>query len=325
MIFNIEIGMKHTTPTLKAEYPADVTASGNSASFTIFVDDEGFPKDYALQWFVNGEAVEGATEATYVRDTSGDKGVLSVWCEVTNKAGTTTSRRATLTVNKTPVLNGSYPANASVTVNSSTTLKVTVSEDGYPNSYTYQWYKNGTAISGATGSTYTFTPTTVGTSTLYCKVTNAAGTVTSRTATITASALYLYKNGDECTSITGGWGWVTIPGYYLDTSECSKSNGALEAYTTWDNQTAAYAQTNRAVDLSKFRTLTFVVTDVDNVAEIGCENTSGNEVANVEIARAGTYNLDISSVKQSCYVYAGYANDVEDYYFGCTVTQIYLS
>ena len=58
---------------------------------------------------------------------------------------------------------------------------------GQNNSYTYQWYKNGSIVSGATSSSYTFTPSAIGTTTLYCEVTNNAGTVTSRTATITAN------------------------------------------------------------------------------------------------------------------------------------------
>jgi hypothetical protein len=206
MIFNIEVGMKNVTASLDSSFPADVTVTaGGEATFKVVVTDEGIPKEHTFQWFVNDTAIEGATEDTYVRDTSGDKGVISIWCEVTNKAGTTISRHAALTVKKTPVLNASYPQNANVSVGTTVTFEAKIAEAGYPNSNKYQWYKNGVAVAGATGSSYSYTPYLEGTETVYCKVTNDVGTVTTRTATLTANRIYLYKNGDTCDAVSGGW------------------------------------------------------------------------------------------------------------------------
>lgn len=100
---------------------------------------------------------------------------------------------------KLPVLNANYPANASVDYKGGATFKVEITTHGYPEEYTYQWYKNGSAISGATGISYTVSNQTES-ATIYCKVTNAAGTVQSRTATLTvASALpnYTYSGGHQ--------------------------------------------------------------------------------------------------------------------------------
>ena len=106
---------------------------------------------------------------------------------------------------ETPVLNSSYPADVTVTeAGSSATFKVVVANYGNPPECTFQWYYDGTAVSGATGETYTRTAE-IGSHKVYCVVTNGAGSVMSRTATITASTLYLYKKGDECKSVTGGW------------------------------------------------------------------------------------------------------------------------
>lgn len=96
---------------------------------------------------------------------------------------------------KLPILNGNYPEDITSEIGSSVTAKVVIDEDGNPASYSFQWYKDNVAIEGATSPTYTFTLSSIGTSTLYCNITNNAGTVTSRYATITATAYYIMKDG----------------------------------------------------------------------------------------------------------------------------------
>lgn len=184
-------------PILNADYPHDVTmkATDGNATFTAVIAKDGRPDKYTYQWYVDGAAVSGATAAEYVRNVSIDKGVHTVWCEVSNKAGTVRTREAKLTVKKVPVLNGSYPENVSVHVADSVTFRVSIAEDGYPASYTYQWYVNGAAIIGATSPSYASTATPAGTRNVYCVVTNEAGSVQSRTAMLSVSARYFYSNG----------------------------------------------------------------------------------------------------------------------------------
>ena len=198
MIFNLDVVMKNTTVTLDSRYPEDATVTaGQNVTFKAVITDEGHPNGHTLQWYVNGAAVPDATGETYTRSTSSDKGVLSVWCEVTNKAGTTTSRRATLTVNKVPVLNASYPANARIIVAQKTDLAVVIAEDGYPSNYTYQWYVDGVLFPGATSRSFYFNSggQGAGNKTFYCVVSNSAGSVQSRTATVTISREYLFNKG----------------------------------------------------------------------------------------------------------------------------------
>lgn len=87
-----------------------------------------------------------------------------------------------------PVLHSSYPQNATVVAaaSRSASFAVQISQPGTPAEYTYQWYKNGSAISGATGASVTISGLTAAAShTVYCVVTNKAGSVTSRVATLT--------------------------------------------------------------------------------------------------------------------------------------------
>ena len=177
---------------LNPDFPKDVETTvikGNttSATFAVEIEKHGKPAEYAYQWYVNDVAVEGATGSTFEKNGLAETETLMIYCDVTNKKGTVRSRTATLKVTQyyLPVLNSSYPQNVTAEKGKSVTCKVTIDTAGNPDSYTYQWYKNGSAVSGATNASYTYTPSDVGKTTLYCKVTNAAGTVTSRTATIT--------------------------------------------------------------------------------------------------------------------------------------------
>lgn len=111
-----------------------------------------------------------------------------------------------------PVLNGAYPANVTVmeAANASASFNVQIATPGKPAEYAYQWYLNGAKISGATSSGYTKTGLTAAkTYTLYCVVTNKAGTVTSRTATLTVkSALPAYTyTGNHQLINDGNYKW----------------------------------------------------------------------------------------------------------------------
>ena len=190
-------------PVLDASYPQDVTTTvikdnTGRATFRVVSSEQGSPAEYSYQWYVNGIAVEGATSSSYVKDDLTETAVYSVYCEVKNKKGVVTSRVATLNVTQlyTPVLNSNYPAEVTVFKDSSVTSKVEISTDGNPASYTYQWYQNGSAVSGATSPSYTFTPS-VGSTTVYCNVTNDAGTVSSRTAVITVKNVLTLIPGSD--------------------------------------------------------------------------------------------------------------------------------
>lgn len=101
MIFNIGGGVAYETPVLNSSYPANVTQlekAGGSASFSVKIATEGNPDTYTYQWYVNGSAVSGATSSSYTKTGLTSAGTYSIYCKVTNKAGSVNSRTATLTV-----------------------------------------------------------------------------------------------------------------------------------------------------------------------------------------------------------------------------------
>ena len=190
-------GVVATLPVLDEGFPADVeVAAGASATatFQCKIAEDGVPANYTYQWYKDGVAVDGANTAVYTLSAGSlsNAGSYSIYCTVTNDAGTATSRIATLTAKIwKPTLNTSLPANVSVTAGTGAiaTFSVGITTAGNPTNYTYQWYLNNSIWSGQTNSTLSLTAdwvnTHIGSHTIYCIVTNAAGSVQSRTAALT--------------------------------------------------------------------------------------------------------------------------------------------
>lgn len=103
---------------------------------------------------------------------------------------------------KLPVLALDYPKNMTVWGDGgSATFQVVIATEGYPKDYTYEWYRDGTLASWATGPTCTFyNLSQAKTYSVYCVVTNKAGSVTSRTAQLTVknpNVAYTYISGEH--------------------------------------------------------------------------------------------------------------------------------
>jgi Immunoglobulin domain len=156
------------------------------SSLTLFVQATGSaPLSY--QWYKNGAPIQDATSATYfIFATSvGDTGDYHV--VVTNDYGPATSAAASVSVGVVAPAITTSPASRTVGIGGSTTFTV-VATGTAPLSY--QWYKNGAPIAGATTADYAIasaTPSSAGA--YYVIVTNSAGTATSAAATLTVTPL----------------------------------------------------------------------------------------------------------------------------------------
>lgn len=176
------------TPPVIEQQPANVTVSQpNAASFTV-VASGTTPLSY--QWRRNGVNISGATNATYILSptSTADSGA-QFDVIVSNAYGSVTSQTATLTVNgsqNTPPSITQQPANVTVTAPDAASFSV-VATGSTPLSY--QWRRNGANIPGATAATYVLSPTATTDSgdQFNVIVTNAFGSVTSQTATLTVN------------------------------------------------------------------------------------------------------------------------------------------
>jgi hypothetical protein len=160
--------------------PSNLTiCEGNSALFSVTASSTG---TIAYQWKKNGAAISGATTASLSISSAklSDAGSYSV--DVTNSCGTTSSKSASLTVNRLPLIT-TQPQSKVVQRRQSVLLSV-IADGTKP--LTYQWKKNGAAISGATSSSFSISsvkPTDAGSYTV--DVRNLCGIVTSKAATLT--------------------------------------------------------------------------------------------------------------------------------------------
>ncbi|WP_390252255.1 hypothetical protein [Vibrio parahaemolyticus] len=64
------------------------------------------------------------------------------------------------------------------------TYTLSVVADGLGSTMSYQWYNGSTPISGATGSSYVFTPSSTGNHTFFCRVTDFGGYTDTDTVTV---------------------------------------------------------------------------------------------------------------------------------------------
>lgn len=171
------------SPTI-SEDPKDRTVFvGQSAKFDFGAS--GKPP-FTFQWFRNGVAIAGATEAIYITPavTAADDGAkYSV--KITNAQGSITSKDATLTVKAGPSIT-TEPVAQTVNVGASATFTVAATGEQLQ----YQWLRDEQPISGATSATYTLSATAVADdgTLISVLVGNPGGVISSRAVTLTVLA-----------------------------------------------------------------------------------------------------------------------------------------
>lgn len=176
-------GWGELRPAITGGVANQTVIAGNTATFHVVASAVG-PVKY--QWYKNGVLIPGATGSSYttVVQAQDNGAIFSV--SITDAAGTTVSE-AVLTVQEPPSIT-LQPLNQTVTAGQSASLNVTASGT---DPLSYQWYKNGASIDGATSASLAL-PTTNYTdngSSYSVKVSNIAGSVTSNVAVLTVNPI----------------------------------------------------------------------------------------------------------------------------------------
>ncbi len=161
---------------------------GSPSSFSVTVSSDS-PVTY--QWYKNAVLIPSATANTYSLSTtvlSDNSAVFSV--VVTNLGGSVTSFAATLTVLATPgavPIITAQPISLSKPAGQAATFGVSSNS---PTSVSFQWFRNGVLILGATNSVYGISAVSLADNGAQFTVviTNLAGSVTSDAAILTVTA-----------------------------------------------------------------------------------------------------------------------------------------
>src|SRR5204863_354190 len=125
-------------------------ALGQNASFSV-VASGSIPFSY--QWYLNGSAVSGGTNATLALSNVQTNQAGNYIVVVGNSAGSVTSAVATLTVYVPPTI-ATQPQSLTLTQGQTATFSVVA--DGTP-ALTYQWYFNGAKLTGSTSTSLSIT------------------------------------------------------------------------------------------------------------------------------------------------------------------------
>jgi hypothetical protein len=122
---------------------------------------------------LNDVAVSDATNSTWTF-TPNSSGSYNIYVDATDSVDfTAKSNIASVTVNPSLSVTVS-PSSAVMDVGQSQQFTSTVNGTS---PYTYQWYLNGAPVSNATSNSWTFTPTSSDSYTLYLFVTDSAGEI----------------------------------------------------------------------------------------------------------------------------------------------------
>jgi hypothetical protein len=168
-ISNTASATVHAAPSVSISPSSTTIDMSQSKIFNSTVSGGWSP--YTYKWYVNG-VLQSSTTSTFTFTPSAS-GSYSIYLNVTDNLGVRAkSNVATVTVNPYPSV-AITPTTVKLDTNQHQTFQSTTSGGTSP--WTYQWYKNGTAITGATASTYNFSSSTLGVFQIYVNATDSLG------------------------------------------------------------------------------------------------------------------------------------------------------
>jgi uncharacterized repeat protein (TIGR01451 family) len=213
---------------------AQYVVAGQMASYTVGVT--GTPP-YRFQWYRDGAAIDGATNATYSTApvTAGDAGALFHVVVANDCNSVTSSPPASLQLLGAPIIT-SQPSSLTVTNGDAATFTVAVTSPVTP---TYQWRLNSGNLAGQTNATLTIANTTPASAGGYdVVIANASGSVTSTVAVLTVVRFDFGDAADPAfptLKASDGARHRILPGIYLGNVIDTEADGQPSANATGDD------------------------------------------------------------------------------------------
>lgn len=258
-----------TSPSISGTVQVGQTLTCNTGVWT------SSPSSYAYAWLRNGTPISGATTSTYTPVGADQDQVLSCRVTASNAGGSAVATSAaTAAVLPAAPTNSVVP---SITGTAQVGQSLTCAPGTWTSSptYAYAWLRNGSAISGATSSTYTAVASDNGTS-LSCRVTatNTGGSNTA-TSSATSSVLPAAPTNTATPAITG-------TAQVGQTLSCSTG--------TWTSSPSgyAYAWLRTGTPISGATSASYTVVSGDQSAALSCRVTATNAGGSAVATSAST-------------------------------------
>jgi Ca2+-binding RTX toxin-like protein len=173
-VFSVAVTSTNRAPTGAVTLSGTATQGQTLTAANSLADLDGIPTSgsgaIAYQWLADGVAISGATSSALVLGQALVGKALSVRASYTDNFGqaeTVTSAATSVVANVNDAPTGAVSISGNASHRHSLSATNTLADvDGIPGSgagaISYQWRANGAPISGATGSTFSPTPTQIG-------------------------------------------------------------------------------------------------------------------------------------------------------------------
>jgi len=289
-------GGSNNPPTGSVTISGTVTEDQVLTASNDLADDDGLGA-ISYQWKRGGSAIGGATNTTYTLVQADVGSTITVTASYTDDGGTDENVTSAAT---SAVSNVNDPPTGGVTISGTPTEDQTLTaantladEDGL-GAISYQWKRGGSAIGGATSSTYTLTQAEVGLAiTVTASYTDLQGTAES----VTSSATSAVANVNDPPT-----GSVTISGTAQEDATLTAANtladedGLGSISYQWKrggvaiSGATASTHTLTQADVGSTITVTASYTDLQGTAESATSGATAS-VANVNDPPTGTVSF----------------------------------
>jgi len=310
---NLGFRVQSNTATINVYSKPTITITPTSVKMTIGATQQfnstttGGLIPYTYQWHQNDSAVFGATASNW-NFTPVTIGHFKVYLNVTDALSftvqsnivtdITVNAQATVTIN---------PTNVNMTVGGSQIFSSIVSGGTIP--YSYQWYLNGTAVSGATIANWTFTPASAGTYIVYLNVTDqSALTVKSNNATASVETpmtvnisptnvgIIIGQNQTFSSSVSGGTLPYAYQWYVNNTAVPEATSSNLTFAPTTAGNYSVYLNVTDAFNFQVQSNIVYNITVYDQPS-VSISPTS----ANITLGESVPFNSTVSGLPPNSY------------------------
>jgi hypothetical protein len=308
-------------PASCAVSPANPTVA-IGGSVTLTVSCQVGSGGYTYAWTKAGNAIGGATGASYALNTTtdtGTTGTTSYSVTVTNTAGTSGASANVTVQAATPPSGCSISASAtSVLTGATPTLSVSCTGGTAP--FTYQWTKAGNAISNATNQSYTLSGTSdtaaAGTTLYAVNVTNTSGTASPNIQiTVTANPqttcpsgtlYYVMSSANSSYIDTNGQYGTTPVSITMDVASNNSTTGLTNLPKLWFYESPSYPESYKEVTISSspcnFTNPEYVVSAADAFNQGGWKFLLFNDsrLATYPRLNTGRWYINVRNVEGAC-------------------------